>query len=456
MPRLLRCFLVCLLLVTLGHGVGAQTLPAIPAPVGDDADGPYPGYYPWPALKTKIAGWARDYPNLVTVGILGKTYEGRDIPLLRLSAKPLKDPAPEVLLMGGIHPREQQPQVCMVQFLDELLAGYGKDSRLTALLNNRQIWVIPILNVDGKVWDMQHGNGQTKGADWRKNRHPNPDGTVGTDLNRNFAVRWGGSRMIDPDWRTTTTDTKGNIYEGPGPLSEPESRALAAFIADRKNLRAFMDIHSPLRVINFPPYTVKAESDRFLRIAEGMQHLQTDRPYPLQASYPGGEPPALPRGGNSGLTYTWAYYTQGVYGFNFEIGLPVRYPAPADIHAEYKKNVRAPWLFFLEAAGDLPAATPGTLACETARATLSGKLVPGATVTWTPPAPTGGACDWATLVTGSPQVVVPSEYRRMPLEHGFTLQVPLETPHGAVVHLTLYLWDKDRHVSPVSVTLTVE
>lgn len=439
-----------------------QALPtAAQTPPSDTANGDYGAYLTWPEMKEKIAAWARQYPKLVHVGLLGKTLEGRDIPLLRLSDSPTVSDKPEVLLLAGIHPREQQPQVAIAHLIDELLAGYGKDAKITKLLTERQIWIVPVFNVDGKVYDMRNGNGK-RGADWRKNRRPNADGSFGVDLNRNFGVRWGGSRMIDPTWRDTTTNPKGNIYEGPAPLSEPETQALSRFIASRRtNLRAFLDIHSPLHEILFPAYSIASELARFQRIAGGMRDRQ-QKPYPTTNAAPDTEPPANPRGGNSGLTYTWAYYTQGVYGFNLEIaspsagtGIGARYAPPEEIETEYRDNVREPLLFFLDAAGDLPPALPGTATCAAGAGTFDGKLRPGQTVTWTPPA-VSGECDYAVLVSEKRDVVVPSEYRRFPFTSPFVLQVDETAKPGQTVPVKLYLWDKNRHVSVVPFTMTVE
>ena len=46
---------------------------------------------------------------------------------------------PQVLLMGGIHPREQQPQIAVMRLGGELLDGYGRDDRITRLVKTRQI-----------------------------------------------------------------------------------------------------------------------------------------------------------------------------------------------------------------------------------------------------------------------------------------------------------------------------
>ncbi len=458
-PVLLSALLLGIAPTALAHDclddAPAATTAAAPAmapgPKDDMPNGDYGGYFTWPEIQEKIAGWRRRYPNLVHEGVLAKTLEGRDIPLLRLSDDAdVKDGEPEVLVMAGIHPREQQPQVCLLRFIDELLEGYGKDPRLTKILRERQVWVIPVLNVDGKVYDMKRGNGTTKGADWRKNRRPNADGTYGVDLNRNFPVRWGGGRLYDESWKTTTTDTKGNIYEGPSALSEPESKALADFITSRPKLRAFLDIHSPLRVLLHPTYLIGPEYARFTRILSGMQGLQKS-PYPTTKARPDAEPEPGERRGDSGLTYTWAYYARGVYGFNFEIGLPSRYPPVPEILKEYEDNVRGPLLYFLEAAGDLPLPKRGDARCE--RFTTSAPPGPGAEFALTPEV--SGRWDYAVLLSGSPDAVVTSEYRRAPLKAGFSVRVAPGARPGAKVPLTLYLWDKDRGGSIADLTLTV-
>ena len=428
-----------------GSGKGGQATAHDDTPNGD-----YGGFYTWPEMQAKIAGWKKAHPNLVHQTSLGRTLEGRDIPLLKLSDNAAVDEdEPEVLLLSGIHPREQQPQSCIARLVDDLLGGYGKDARITRLVDEREIWIVPVFNVDGKVYDMKKGNGKDQGADWRKNRRPNKDGTFGVDLNRNFAVRWGGNRAFSPGWKSATDHPQGNIYEGPAPLSEPESRALTRFLSERP-LRAFVDIHSPLRTILFPGYLIGPEYERYRKLATGMQSRQKE-PYPLTNARPDTEPPPAQRGGDTGLTYTWSYYTHGVYSFNFEIGLPVRYPEPARIDAEYEANVREPLLYLLDACADLPLAQKGAVRYKEGKADK--ELTSGAVVQWTPTVE--GRCDFGVLVSEDPAVVVLSEYRLFPVKQGFTLQATKDARPGAQVPLTLYLWDRDRTRSVIRFTLTI-
>jgi predicted deacylase len=423
----------------------------------DAANGPYPGFITWQAMKSKISGWARRYPKLVTVSVLGKTALGRDIPLLRLGSGK-KPNAPEVLLIGGVHPREQSPLNALASLTEEMLSKYGTDARFTALLDERTVWLIPVLNVDGKVHDFAHGNGTTRGADWRKNRRRLTDGNIGVDLNRNWPVRWGGNREIDTLWRTSTTVTKDDIYEGDAPLSEPENRALAAFL-ERRPIRAFLDLHCPLKTILFPAYAPAGEMERILSVAKAMRAAQAD-PYPLGAQHPDADPPAQRRDGNTGLTYTWAFYTQGAYGFNFEIGFPnrptgiaARYYPPEKAAEEYQSNVREPLLQFLERGSTLPPRRDDG-EVKLLGSTADMPPTPDAVVQWTPRL--SGSAKYAVLVSKSPDAVVQSEFRMLPLRSGYTLHLQPKVKPGTALPLVLYVWDADRRRTVIETTLRVQ
>jgi hypothetical protein len=416
-------------------------------------------------MQSRIVDWSRAHPDLVQVSSLGKTFEGRDIPLVRLSAVPADSPdsVPEILLLSGIHPREQQPQMGIAAFADEILASFTKDEALTKLLRERVIWIVPVFNVDGKVYDMQHGDGKTRGADWRKNRHPNPDGkSVGVDLNRNWGVRWGGNHAVDPAWNGSTLDGVSNIYEGAAPLSEPEDRALAEFIQSRQGrLRVFLDIHSPLHAIYAPTYLAGAEYYRYQTLLDGMRARQK-QPYRTTELRRDSEPAPGARGGDSGLTYTWIYYTQGVYAMNLEFappkasasGVRARYAPPAEIETEYAQNVRGPLLYLIEAAGALPTAYKGTVTAAPGAGTTDSAPSPGATVSWTPPA-ISGEWAYAVLVSEGSEVFVPSEYRKAPLSGGFTIQIDPKAKPGVKVPMSLYVWDKNRGVTRTPIALTI-
>jgi hypothetical protein len=415
----------------------------------DLPNGDYGGFYTWPEIVGKIDGWLKDYPQLMSVQKLGTSFEGRAIPLLKISNNPKIDQGkPEILYLVGLHPREQAPTVAIVNFVDELLKGYGKDPELTKLVDTREIWVVPMLNVDGKIYDFQHGNQTTRGGDWRKNRRTNADGTFGVDLNRNFPVRWGGNRAFDKAWNGSTSDTKTNIYEGSGPGSEPETRAVMNFISSRP-LRVMLDLHSPLHDMRAPGFLSTSEHPIYQKLLEAMQKSQKD-PYKLQIGQPNGEPATETRGGDSGISYPWAYYTTGAYSFNIEMGfksgaegkystgVKARYADAPSVETEYTENIRGPLLTLLRECGDLKLATPGK--AKLVGSKWQGTPKAGEKVWWKPQV--SGPFDYAVAMSDSPAGVISLEFRKVPGITGYPVQIQADAKAGTRIPLTLYVWNK--------------
>ena len=81
------------------------------------------------------------------------------------------------------------------------------------VLVNVDWFIIPLLNPDG--YEFSH----TSDRMWRKNRRRPPAGSqcFGVGLNRNFDLGYGLGASKDPCQE---------VFQGPGPLSEPETMAL--------------------------------------------------------------------------------------------------------------------------------------------------------------------------------------------------------------------------------------
>lgn len=432
----------------------------------DAANGDYGGFYTWPELVSQMEVWLAKYPDILACQSLGTTVEGRKIPLLKISDNPQRDEdEPEILYLVGVHPREQAPTVAIVRFVDELLSRYGTDAEITALVNTREIWVVPMLNVDGKIYDFQKGNGTDRGADWRKNRRPNRDGSFGVDLNRNFPIRWGANRSLDETWKTTTANPRGNIYEGPLPASEPETAAMMDFIR-RRPLRIMLDLHSPLHDMRAPGYLSAREQPIYARLLRELQKSQRE-PYAIQIGKPGREPSDTDRTGNSGVSYVWSYYTTGAYSFNIEMGfketaatgasrfatgVKARYADAASVEKEYTDNIRGPLLTLLRECGDLKLASKGN--AKLLRSTWTGTPKAGNTVIWKPQIE--GVFDYAVALSGNAAGVVKTEFRLAPATKGFSIEIQANTKAGTRIPLSLYVWNRDRQVSLLSTELVVK
>ena len=166
-----------------------------------------------------------DYPDCISARwSLGQGHDGNDLWAFRISDNPDLDEEgePEVLFDGMHHAREIMASE-MGMMLAEYLCQqfYGGDPEIIDLLNENEIYFVPIVNPDGFLHnEATNPNG---GGMWRKNRRNNGDGSYGVDPNRNYPYEWGC------DWGSSGS-TSSETYRGPAPASEPEVQAMIAFI----------------------------------------------------------------------------------------------------------------------------------------------------------------------------------------------------------------------------------
>ncbi|MDQ0944311.1 M14 family metallopeptidase [Streptomyces sp. V1I1] len=211
-----------------GIGITEHTVSATAekraAAAGDGVFRPYGGET---GLKREILATAQANPALTKVVSIGKTVGGQDILALKLSkgAKKYKDGSkPAALYMSNQHAREWITPEMTRRLMHHYLAGYGKDPRITKIVDSTELWFVISANPDGYDYTFKG----TAERQWRKNlRDNNGDGKIapgdGVDLNRNFAYKWGY------DNEGSSPDPASETYRGTGPASEPETKALDAF-----------------------------------------------------------------------------------------------------------------------------------------------------------------------------------------------------------------------------------
>ncbi len=181
------------------------------------------GYMTLAEIEAYMDGLAADHPGIVSVKeSIGLTLEGRDMYAFKISDNPSVDEdEPEVLFTAAIHAREVITPLVLFHFVDHLTDNYDTDPDLQALVDDREIWIIPVCNPDGYYYN--EVTNPSGGGMWRKNRRDNGDGTFGVDLNRNFGYRWGY------DDNGSSPDPSSFGFRGTAPFSEPETQNLRDF-----------------------------------------------------------------------------------------------------------------------------------------------------------------------------------------------------------------------------------
>ena len=184
------------------------------------------GYHTYAELLAVLDDMAAQYPDLISerTPIPGAlTHEGNEIYYLRLSDNPTtdEDDEPEVLYTALHHAREPNSAAQMIFFLWYMLENYADDAEVQNLINNVEMYFVPVVNPDGYLYNEE--TDPEGGGFWRKNRRDNEDGTFGVDLNRNYGFEWGLNDV------GSSPNPESNVYRGPGPFSEPETSALRDF-----------------------------------------------------------------------------------------------------------------------------------------------------------------------------------------------------------------------------------
>lgn len=270
-------------------------------------------YHNYAEANAEIDQRLAAYPGIMSKRVIGKSYQGRDIIAVKVSDNVATDEnEPEVLLTFHQHAREHLTVEMALYLLRELGAGYGSDSRITSMVNNREIWIVPDLNPDGGEYDIATGSYRS----WRKNRQPNSGSSyVGTDLNRNWNYRWGccgGS----------SGSTSSETYRGASAESAPEVKVVADFVrgrvvGGRQQIRAGIDFHTYSELVLWPFGYTTADTATGMTADDAAAFKAVGRKMAASNGYTPEQSSDLYITDGSIDDYLWG--TQKIFDFTFEM-----------------------------------------------------------------------------------------------------------------------------------------
>jgi hypothetical protein len=243
-------------------------------------------------LNDCLQTFASTYPELVSLEVIGKSYQGRDIWVATVtnSATGLASEKPALWFDGNIHATELLTSTACLAFIHSLVTEYGHNDNITRLLDKRAFYICPRLNPDGAEAALSD-----KPKFVRSSLRPYPydedpiEGIVSRDIDGDGRIL--SMRIPDSNgnWKKhpdeprllvrrepgeeggeyysllnegDVLDLKGDIYQhaypkekldlnrnfpnwspegkqanaGDAPLSEPETRAMTDFIVKHKNI----------------------------------------------------------------------------------------------------------------------------------------------------------------------------------------------------------------------------
>ena len=333
MPRLAAALALALVMSVLA--------PPRPAAAATDYPAGYKGFHTHAEMVAEVAAIAAAHPSIVRTFSIGDSAQGRDLIAAKVSDNVATDEAePEAYIDGLTHGNEPMSLEMTIRLLRWLAEGYGSDSRITGIVDRTEIWIVFAVNPDGQAYD--YGSGTLR--NWRKNRQPNTGSTaIGTDLNRNYGYRWGGSG--------SSTSPGSTKYRGASAFSSPETRAVRDFVRSRvvggrQQIRVAISFHEFGRYVMWPYAATTANlpsdmtsQDHAALVAIGKAMASRNGYKPMQASdlYVA-----------SGTTADWLYGTYRLAAFTVEMSA-VDYPKDTAIGSETGRNKDAV-LYLLEQA----------------------------------------------------------------------------------------------------------
>ncbi|MEZ4572932.1 MAG: M14 family metallopeptidase [Thermomicrobiales bacterium] len=264
-------------------------------------------YYTYGLMTELLENWVAAHPNLASLESIGKSGQGRDIWLVTVTNRetgPDRE-KPAYYIDANIHAAEVLTSSVALATIHHLLTSYDQDPIVKRLLDETAVYVLPRIAIDGseqflttadavrssetpypsglpdstydglELQDID-GDGligsmrvKDPAGPWKissddprmmRPRRPDeyggdfyfvyPEGLIrnwdggritlapsrsALDFNRNFPADW------KPNW--------SQIGSGPYPLSEPETRAVAAFLSDHPNIHGAQLHHTAAGMI---------------------------------------------------------------------------------------------------------------------------------------------------------------------------------------------------------------
>jgi murein tripeptide amidase MpaA len=330
-------------------------------------------YYGYDELTQVLHDLAAAYRGFAALRSLAKSHRGRDVWLLEIT-NPATGPGehkPAYYLDGQIHAEEHATSMVALYAIHHLLTGYGRDQRVTRLLDEQVFYVIPRINPDGAELSLAApyylwcGNGRSLPG------HDRVTGLKTQDVDGDGYIV--SMRVPDPtgEWKTSDRDERLMVQREPGehggeyyrlypegvieafdgvhvpiekpsdgnlnrnfpanwdaeeygagehPLSEPEAAGLARFILDHPNIAGINSYHTHGGIILRPSMTLpdSAMSPKDLALYEALGKVGTRLTgYPTISIFEEFTPDkSKPRRG--GLM-DWTYERLGIPSFATEV-----------------------------------------------------------------------------------------------------------------------------------------
>ena len=198
-----------------------------------DTKDPMVTYHTFAELTAELQAIAAANPTICHVESAGYSHQGRELWWMKISDNvDVEEDEPEFKYISSMHGDEVVGMEMCMYLINHLVDNYGTDTRITDLVDDTEIWIMPSMNPDGTAAGSRY-NAQ------------------GYDLNRNF-----------PDPVTDPDNT---------PAGHPtEVQVIMNWITGHTPIQS-ANFHGGALVVNYPwdhTYGLNPDNDVFIMISE--------------------------------------------------------------------------------------------------------------------------------------------------------------------------------------------
>lgn len=173
------------------------------------------GYYTYQEVINIADSLATAYPSICQKILIGQSVQGRQLAVLKISDNVAQNEAePEIFFEAGIHGDEIGTVENIIRFARDLCRGYGTNTQITNLVNTREIFLLLMVNPDGREAMSRYNANYV-------------------DINRDGGYMWNGEGNSTAAW------------------SQVETKAVRNF-CNAHHFVVFTDYHSGTEFISYP------------------------------------------------------------------------------------------------------------------------------------------------------------------------------------------------------------
>jgi hypothetical protein len=171
-------------------------------------------FHTYSELTAELQDIESTYPSIAKLYDLGSSVQGRTIWGLKITDNPdIEENEAEVRICGCHHGNEIMSVELPLMLAWYLVDNYAIDPHIQNLVDNREIWIIPLVNPDGREMTTRYN-------------------ANGVDLNRDYGYMWGAEG------------------QSPAPFSQPETQVIRKHALEN-NFVFSLSFHTSGDIVNY-------------------------------------------------------------------------------------------------------------------------------------------------------------------------------------------------------------